>query len=80
LLLGGTLNIRRGRNDTGTCIEVAIPLREREPVVERRVELPPAITEVISSALHPPAGDQTPTSPPYSTRPHTPPSLSDQAQ
>lgn len=84
LLLGGSLNIRRGRNDSGTCIEVAIPLRGMAPMpaplAERRAELPPAMTEVISSALHPSAGDQTPTSPPYSTRPHTPPSLSDQAQ
>src|SRR5471032_89732 len=29
LLLGGTLTIRRGRNDAGTCIEVQIPLRRR---------------------------------------------------
>jgi signal transduction histidine kinase len=38
LLLGGTLNIRRGRNDSGTCIEVAIPLRDDvAPEHERRV-------------------------------------------
>jgi signal transduction histidine kinase len=83
LLLGGSLNIRRGRNDTGTCIEVAIPLRGVEPMAapeHRRVALPSALTEVISSALHQPADDQTPSSLPYSTRPHTPPSLSDQAQ
>lgn len=82
LLLGGTLNIRRGRNDTGTCIEVAIPLPKESaaPVAPPTPALPPAISEVISSALHQPAADHIPTSPPYSTRPHTPPSLSDQAQ
>jgi signal transduction histidine kinase len=93
LQLGGVMNIRRGRNDTGTCIEVAIPLRHREGMTpppeptaqERRANmtptiLPPAISDVISSALHPGADGQTPSSPPYSTHPHTPPSLSDQAQ
>ena len=99
LLLGGSLNIRRGRNDTGTCIEVSVPLRERSldkgpppPGVDRRASaavdglaavsptLPPAISEVISSVLHPAADGQTPSSPPCSTLPHTPPSLSDQAQ
>jgi len=96
LQLGGVMNIRRGRNELGTCIEVAIPLHSQDgaamptaeaPTHERRVAggmtptiLPSAISDVISSALHPNAGDQTPTSPPYSTHPHTPPSLSDQAQ
>jgi signal transduction histidine kinase len=92
LLLGGTLTIRRGRNDAGTCIEVAIPLRAREaPGEERRATadgepaapiptLPPAISAVLSSVLHPPADGHTPSSPPYSTHPHTPPSLTDQAQ
>jgi signal transduction histidine kinase len=36
LLLGGTLNIRRGRNDAGTCIEVHIPLRSRETLGDPR--------------------------------------------
>jgi signal transduction histidine kinase len=106
LLLGGTLTIRRGRNDAGTCIEVAIPLRGQDgapdnpapaearraagaPVVAPFVEaaaaaptsaLPPAISEVISSVLHPAADGRIPSSPPYSTHPHTPPSLTDQAQ
>jgi signal transduction histidine kinase len=92
LLLGGTLTIRRGRNDAGTCIEVAIPLRAREaPGEERRATadgepaapiptLPPALSAVLSSVLHPPADGHTPSSPPYSTHPHTPPSLTDQAQ
>jgi signal transduction histidine kinase len=102
LLLGGTLTIRRGRNDAGTCIEVAIPLPSKEPLApgaDRRAPvrtadlmpplpasvtpttLPPAISEVLlSSVLHPPADGHTPSSQPYSTHPHTPPSLSDQAQ
>lgn len=29
LLLGGTLTIRRGRNDAGTCVEAHIPLRRK---------------------------------------------------
>ncbi|GJJ04148.1 hypothetical protein RugamoR64_46860 [Duganella rhizosphaerae] len=85
LLLGGTLTIRRGRNDAGTCIEVSIPLRNRVPTEERRADvgaatLPPAISEVLSSVLHPPADGRIPSSPPCSIHPHTPPSLSDQAQ
>ncbi|MEO5933439.1 MAG: CHASE3 domain-containing protein [Duganella sp.] len=111
LLLGGTMTIRRGRDDAGTCIEVAIPLRRTDgrdgggddaapaPGQERRVRasildealtgasaqaplppLPPAITDVLNSVRHPPADDRTPSSPPYSTHPHNPPSLSDQAR
>jgi signal transduction histidine kinase len=86
LLLGGNLNIRRGRNETGTCIEVAIPLRpQQESAPPVRVptpmpSLPPAISDVLNSVLHPIEDDQTPSSPPYSTHPHTPPSLSDQAR
>lgn len=68
LLLGGTLTIRRGRNDAGTCIEVRIPLRTATPQ---------AVT--ISSAPRPPADDHTPSSLPYSTRPRSSPSLRDQA-
>jgi len=84
LLLGGTLTIRRGRNDAGTCIEVSIPLRNRPQAEERRADmtttLPPAISEVLSSVLHPPADARIPSEPPCSTHPHTPPSLTDQAQ
>jgi signal transduction histidine kinase len=66
LLLGGTLTIRRGRNDAGTCIEVRIPLRAPAPAAQ------------ISSAPRPPADGHTPSSLPYSTRPHSSPSLRDQ--
>jgi len=111
LLLGGTMTIRRGRNDTGTCIEVAIPLRKSDggkgpgshpaaPGQERRMQaqtvaammattapapaplppLPAAITDVLNNVLHQPADDHTRSSQPYSTHPHNPPSLSDQAR
>ncbi|SFU63455.1 CHASE3 domain-containing protein [Pseudoduganella namucuonensis] len=69
LLLGGTLTIRRGRNDKGTCIEVHIPLRGKGSGAGR---------EGVSSWTRLPAGDRTPFSPPYSTRPHSVPSLNDQ--
>ncbi|KQV80774.1 histidine kinase [Massilia sp. Root351] len=69
LLLGGTLTIRRGRNDKGTCIEVHIPMRARAGVAEQCEP---------SSPPRPPAGDRTPSSPPYSTRPRSVPSLNDQ--
>lgn len=73
LLLGGILNIRRGRGDRGTCIEVYIPLRGRG---KRPAGVPPAILP--SSKLHQRAGDHTPPSPPYSIRPHNVPDLHDQ--
>jgi signal transduction histidine kinase len=70
LLLGGAMNIRRGRNDSGTCIEVAIPLRsDGAPFQERRATAgfgvagrrgAPPVTEMLSSVLHPPADDRTP--------------------
>jgi len=72
LLLGGTLTIRRGRNEQGTCIEVHIPLRhtpaQAAPVPD------------FSSLPRPPADGHTPSSPPCSIRPHNAPSLHDQAQ
>ena len=68
LLLGGSLNIRRGREDRGTCIEVFIPLKG-VPVGEKT-----------SSTLHQRAGDRIPFSPPYSTHPRSVPDLHDQAR
>lgn len=102
LLLGGAMNIRRGRNDRGTCIEVGIPLAGRGaslegesgavPCAERRVTaafvdhaeddaaaLRAAAPEGISSVLHRPAGGRIPSSPPYSTHPHTTPAQRDRA-
>jgi len=75
LLLGGVLNIRRGRGDRGTCIEVYIPLKGRGKRPAGGV--PPAMLQP-SSTLHQRAGDRTQSSPPYSTRPHNVPDLHDQ--
>ncbi len=72
LLLGGVLNIRRGRGDQGTCIEVYIPLKGRAGR-----GAPP---QHPSSKLHQRADDHIPSSPPYSTRPHSVPDLHDQSQ
>ena len=69
LLLGGTMTIRRGRNELGTCIEVHIPLRG------------PLVTVVdgprqdLSSVPHPLADGHILSSPPCSTRPQTAPDL-----
>jgi signal transduction histidine kinase len=64
LLLGGTMTIRRGRNDSGTCIEVAIPLSDRQqrsaadtaaneaPAYDRRTPQPPL--ELAQAAAHEP--------------------------
>ncbi|GAB2843699.1 hypothetical protein GCM10027277_09100 [Pseudoduganella ginsengisoli] len=73
LLLGGTLTIRRGRNEQGTCIEVHIPLRHTPPKVPGR---PPEL----SSLPRPPADGHIPSLPPYSTPQRSAPSLHDQAQ
>lgn len=72
LLLGGTLTIRRGRNEQGTCIEVHIPLRHTPPKVPGRPDF--------SSLPRPPADGHTPSLPPYSTPQRSAPSLHDQAQ
>jgi signal transduction histidine kinase len=68
LLLGGTLIIRRGRNDRGTCVEVHIPLKKKEDASDN---------DVLSNQPHQRASDRTPSLPPYSTRPHSAPSLND---
>ncbi|WP_256079390.1 CHASE3 domain-containing protein [Massilia sp. YIM B04103] len=83
LLLGGTLNIRRGRGDKGTCIEVHIPLRpkaETAPQSPAAAALAAAKLGAISSGLHRRADDHTPSSPPYSTHPHSAPDPHDQVQ
>lgn len=71
LLLGGSLQIKRGINGIGTCVEALIPLEERGAVEA------PAV-QVSISALHPPAGDHIPSSLPCSTLPHTPRGLDGQ--
>ncbi len=72
LLLGGTLKVKRGVNDAGTCVEAFIPLSRAADGAEV-----PALARPLS-ALHPSAGDRIPSSPPCSTRPHTPQGLDGQ--
>lgn len=68
LLLGGTLTIRRGRNDSGTCVEACIPARPGAPPV------------MLSSVPRQRADDHIPTSPPCSIPPHSLPVPDDQAR
>lgn len=75
LLLGGTLNIRRGRNDKGTCVEAIIPLREDGAIAAQTVQ-----PGLLSSVPHQRAGDRTPFLPPYNIPPRIVPSLRDQAR
>jgi signal transduction histidine kinase len=63
LLLGGTLQIRRGRSGAGTCIEAYIPIGAGDKEL---------------SVPRPAAGGHIPSSPLYSTHPHTLPDLDDQ--
>jgi signal transduction histidine kinase len=64
LLLGGTLTIRRGRGDKGTCIEVFIPLSGTAPA---------GAADGVSNLLRQRADDHIPSSPPYSTLRHSVP-------
>jgi signal transduction histidine kinase len=63
LLLGGTLQIRRGQSGAGTCIEAYIP------IAGEAGEL---------TGPRPSADGHIPSSPPYSTPPHTLPDLDGQ--
>jgi len=72
LLLGGTLTIRRGRSDKGTCIEVHIPMRNSKLANTGNRDID------VSNRPHQREDDRTLSSPPYSTRPHGVPSLNDQ--
>jgi signal transduction histidine kinase len=72
LLLGGSLKVRRGVNDVGTCVEAVIPLYDRDA----GGAAPPAAL----SAPRPSAGGHIPSLPPCSTRPHTPQDLDGQLQ
>ena len=64
LLLGGTLTVRRGVNERGTCVEAQIPAGQPSATADSTISVP-----------HPSAGDRIPSSPPYSTRPRTPQDL-----
>ena len=63
LLLGGSLQIRRGKSGAGTCIEAYIPIDADGGEL---------------NAPRPSAGGHTPSLPPYSTHPHTLPDLDGQ--
>jgi signal transduction histidine kinase len=72
LLLGGTLQVKRGVGGRGTCVEALIPVGERAAA-------PAHIAEAAApSAPRPSAGDHIPSSPPCSTRPHIPQDLDGQ--
>jgi signal transduction histidine kinase len=66
LLLGGTLRVKRGVNDVGTCVEAFIPLAEEDGAEEAL------------SAPRQSAGGHIRSSPPYSTHPHIPQDLDGQ--
>lgn len=70
LLLGGSLTIRRGRNDSGTCVEAFIPLPPQAEQEEAD----------LSSVPHQRADDHIPSLPPCNTPPHTAPGLGDPAR
>ncbi|GGX81779.1 histidine kinase [Massilia dura] len=74
LLLGGTLTIRRGRGDRGTCIEARIPLGNGASVEGSPVKLS------LSNPLRQRADDHIPSSPPCSTRRHSVPVQHDPVQ
>ena len=75
LLLGGTLQVRRGVNDRGTCVEAFIPLAGQE---EGAVAPHPLPTVEISVQQHPSASDHIQSLQPCSTRLHTPQGLDGQ--
>jgi len=82
LLLGGSLQVKRGINNRGTCVEACIPVGAQEAAGEgARAQpqgLPAPGPDAGSSAPHPSEAGHIPSSPPYSTRPHTPQDLDGQ--
>ncbi|MGZ8318722.1 MAG: CHASE3 domain-containing protein [Telluria sp.] len=75
LLLGGTLTVSRGVNDSGTTVEAWIPLEEKKSGAEA-----PQLTmaDAPLSEPRPSTGGHIPSSPPCSTHPHIPPALDGQ--
>ncbi len=73
VLLGGSLTIKRGINNRGTCIEAFIPLSD-EAEDEKKGQLE-KLPQLPLNAPHPSADGHIPSSPPCSTRPHTLPDL-----
>jgi signal transduction histidine kinase len=74
LLLGGTLRVKRGVNNRGTTVEAMIPVGEGEAPLKQNGQ-PERLPEDSINALHPSAGDRTPSSRPYSIRRHIPQGL-----
>jgi signal transduction histidine kinase len=83
LLLGGSLLVKRGVGGCGTCVEAVIPVAETVPdnaVAAAPAAAQPALALVQGqlSEPRPSASDHIPSSPPCSTRPHTPQDLDGQ--
>jgi signal transduction histidine kinase len=78
LLLGGTLQVKRGVNDVGTCVEASIPLADQGAAASGAG--PAAQAPAVLNAPRPSAGGHTPSLPPCSTLPHIPQDLDGQLQ
>jgi signal transduction histidine kinase len=77
LLLGGTLQVKRGVNDIGTCVEASIPLDQAACASGTG---PEGQAGGVFSAPRPSTGGHTPSLQPCSTLPHTPQDLDGQLQ
>ena len=75
LLLGGDLQVRRGVNGCGTCVEAFIPLAGQEQGAAAPHPMPAV---EISAPQHPSASDHIQSLQPCSTRLHTPQGLDGQ--
>ncbi|MDM5177513.1 CHASE3 domain-containing protein [Massilia sp. DJPM01] len=73
LLLGGSLRVKRGVNNLGTCVEAFIPLSRVADSGDNGNPAPQDPTPLPFSGLHPSEGDRTRSLRPYSIRRHTPP-------
>ena len=79
LLLGGSLKVKRGMNNRGTCIEASIPVTDAAPDSAADQVLhtgqPGRLPFSVINAPHPLADDRIPSSLPCSTHPHIPQDL-----
>ena len=72
LLLGGSLRVKRGVNNVGTCVEAFIPLSRVADGADGTAGEAPAVPAPLAfSGLHPSEGDRIRSSRPYSTRRRT---------
>jgi signal transduction histidine kinase len=78
LLLGGTLQVKRGVNDVGTCVEASIPLADQGAAASGTG--PEGAAPAILSAPRPSADGHTRSLQPCSTLPHIPQDLDGQLQ